>query len=99
MHAGASAHRKPNTRKVGASMLLYASMLALAAASMPSEDISINGPEGDLGGTWIKAADASAPVVLIIPGSGPTDRDGNSPLGINASTYRCLLYTSPSPRD
>ena len=71
-------------------MLLYASMLALAAASMPSEDISINGPEGDLGGTWIKAADASAPVVLIIPGSGPTDRDGNSPLGINAVSYTHL---------
>ncbi|WP_246722784.1 alpha/beta fold hydrolase [Aureimonas sp. OT7] len=71
-------------------MLLYASMLALAAASMPSEDISINGPEGDLRGTWIRAADASAPVVLIIPGSGPTDRDGNSPLGIEAGTYRLL---------
>ncbi len=31
-----------------------------------------------------------APVVLIIPGSGPTDRDGNNPLGVKASTYRLL---------
>ncbi|MGA0569378.1 alpha/beta hydrolase [Variovorax sp. VNK109] len=31
-----------------------------------------------------------APAVLIIPGSGPTDRDGNSPAGIRASTYRLL---------
>ncbi|MEJ2804014.1 alpha/beta fold hydrolase [Comamonadaceae bacterium PP-2] len=31
-----------------------------------------------------------APVVLIVPGSGPTDRDGNSPLGVRASTYRLL---------
>jgi pimeloyl-ACP methyl ester carboxylesterase len=28
--------------------------------------------------------------VLIIPGSGPTDRDGNSPLGIRAASYRLL---------
>ncbi|MEP7211302.1 MAG: alpha/beta fold hydrolase, partial [Alphaproteobacteria bacterium] len=30
------------------------------------------------------------PVVLIVPGSGPTDRNGNSPLGIKANTYRLL---------
>ena len=30
------------------------------------------------------------PVVLIVPGSGPTDRDGNSPHGLKASTYRLL---------
>jgi pimeloyl-ACP methyl ester carboxylesterase len=28
--------------------------------------------------------------VLIIPGSGPTDRDGNNPLGIRAASYRLL---------
>ena len=28
--------------------------------------------------------------VLIIPGSGPTDRDGNSPMGVRGSTYRLL---------
>jgi uncharacterized protein len=31
-----------------------------------------------------------APVVLILPGSGPTDRDGNNPLGVNAAPYRML---------
>lgn len=30
------------------------------------------------------------PVVLIVPGSGPTDRDGNNPLGVNAAPYRML---------
>lgn len=29
-------------------------------------------------------------VVLIIAGSGPTDRDGNSSLGVNANTYKML---------
>jgi pimeloyl-ACP methyl ester carboxylesterase len=28
--------------------------------------------------------------VLILPGSGPTDRDGNSPNGVQAATYRLL---------
>ena len=28
--------------------------------------------------------------LLIIPGSGPTDRDGNNPLGVKAATYRLL---------
>ncbi|WP_246472734.1 alpha/beta hydrolase [Pelagibacterium limicola] len=37
-----------------------------------------------------RTEDPAAPVVLIIPGSGPTDRDGNSPLGINAGSYRLL---------
>jgi pimeloyl-ACP methyl ester carboxylesterase len=31
-----------------------------------------------------------SPVVLIIPGSGPTDRDGNNPLGVKAGPYRLL---------
>jgi len=30
------------------------------------------------------------PVVLIIAGSGPTDRDGNSPLGVSANTYKMI---------
>ena len=29
-------------------------------------------------------------VLQVIPGSGPTDRDGNSPLGITAAPYRLL---------
>ncbi|QBE62262.1 alpha/beta hydrolase [Pseudoduganella lutea] len=44
----------------------------------------IGQPVGPPAGTPI------GPVALIIPGSGPTDRDGNNPLGIRASTYRLL---------
>lgn len=29
-------------------------------------------------------------VAVILPGSGPTDRDGNSPLGVSAGSYRLL---------
>jgi pimeloyl-ACP methyl ester carboxylesterase len=30
------------------------------------------------------------PVVLIIPGSGPTDRNGNNPFGLSTDTYKLL---------
>lgn len=60
------------------------------AASQP---IEAKGPEGMLSGTLLMPAGEArtpVPVVLILPGSGPVDRDGNSPLGIKAGTYRLL---------
>ena len=51
---------------------------------------------GALKGTLLSAGKHD-PVVLIVPGSGPTDRDGNSPLGVKANTYR-LLAKEPADR-
>lgn len=48
------------------------------------------GPQGSLKGTLLSPYPNPKNVILIIPGSGPTDRDGNNPLGVNASTYRLL---------
>lgn len=48
------------------------------------------GPQGALKGTLLSPCPKPEHVILIIPGSGPTDRDGNNPLGVNASTYRLL---------
>ena len=62
-------------------------MMALAAAA--SIPLTATGPQGPLGGTLLDAG-VRAPVVLIIPGSGPTDRDGNNPLGVTAAPYRLL---------
>ena len=59
---------------------------ALAAAALP---MTAPGPNGPLSGTFVDAGKA-APVVLIIPGSGPTDRDGNNPMGVTAASYRLL---------
>lgn len=43
------------------------------------------------GSLWLPAdADAPAPVVVLIAGSGPTDRDGNSALGLRTDAYRML---------
>lgn len=44
---------------------------------------------GNLHGTLLSAG-ARKPVVLIVPGSGPTDRDGNNLLGVGAQSYRLL---------
>ena len=64
---------------------------SLSAQVPPAESfLEAPGPTGPLKGTLLNVALKSAPVVLIIPGSGPTDRDGNNPAGVKASTYRLL---------
>jgi pimeloyl-ACP methyl ester carboxylesterase len=73
---------------------LAASTVAIlpASAAAAGQGIAIEAevPNGPLRGTIEGAEKPDAPVVLIIPGSGPTDRDGNSPLGIRAQPYRLL---------
>lgn len=44
---------------------------------------------GALHGTMLNTRN-SDPVVLIVPGSGPTDRDGNSPAGVKTDAYKLL---------
>ncbi|MEX0341737.1 MAG: alpha/beta hydrolase [Erythrobacter sp.] len=64
------------------------STTAVAAAGPPAV-LTAPGPEGELSGTLI-APGQGKPVVLIIPGSGPFDRDGNSPIGVRTDAYRLL---------
>ncbi|HLH11826.1 MAG TPA: alpha/beta fold hydrolase [Methylovirgula sp.] len=73
------------------SALLVAILSASAATAAASVEtfIAAPGPLAPLAGTMLTPA-GKAPMVLIIPGSGPTDRDGNSPYGIKASTYKLL---------
>ena len=58
---------------------------AIAAILVPAtvtaaEEVAIHEAGGRLHGTLLlPAAGGMAPVVLIVPGSGPTDRDGNQP--------------------
>jgi len=61
----------------------------LIAAAAASAVLTAPGPQGPLEGTYIDAGKGT-PVVLLIPGSGPTDRDGNNPMGITAAPYRML---------
>jgi len=70
-------------------MIAWALMAAAAVAQPVERPIVAPGPLAPLAGTLADAGRGS-PIVLIIPGSGPTDRDGNSPLGIKAAPYRLL---------
>jgi pimeloyl-ACP methyl ester carboxylesterase len=67
--------------------MMLAALMAVAAAS--AAPLTAPGPQGPLVGTF-EDAGKGTPVVLIIPGSGPTDRDGNNPLGVTAAPYRLL---------
>lgn len=71
-------------------MLLTALTAALALQATPApREVTLSSEPGPLAGTLLDAG-PGAPAALIIAGSGPTDRDGNSPIGITASTYRLL---------
>lgn len=61
-------------------------LMAVALAATP---LTAPGPQGLLHGTLVDAG-RGAPVAIIIPGSGPTDRDGNNPMGVTAASYRLL---------
>ena len=68
--------------------LLSLLFLALPALAM-AEPVHIPGPKGPLEAEMI-AVEGALHAVVIIPGSGPTDRDGNSGQGLATNTYRLL---------
>ncbi len=64
-------------------------LAALAVATQVESEMTVPGPQGPLAGTLTDAG-KGAPVVVIVPGSGPTDRNGDNPLGVAAAPYRLL---------
>ncbi len=67
------------------SLILAAALLSDPVATpvtLPSEPAPLHG-------TLLAPASPRA-VAVILPGSGPTDRDGNSPMGVSGGTYRLL---------
>ena len=72
-------------------MTIATMLAALAVATAPvSTEVSVPGPEGALRGTLTAPEGNARAAVLILPGSGPTDRDGNNPMGVRAAPYRLL---------
>ncbi|WP_183563930.1 serine aminopeptidase domain-containing protein [Mucilaginibacter sp. SP1R1] len=76
-----------------------ATATAQAATGIPTDPSITESPitlktfSGSISGTLAMPNNANGkiPVVLIIAGSGPTDRDGNSPkLGLNANVYKMI---------
>jgi len=65
-------------------------ILAAALLSDPvSTPVTLPSDPSPLHGTLLAPSETRA-AALIIAGSGPTDRDGNSPMGVTASSYRLL---------
>ncbi|HKS15255.1 MAG TPA: alpha/beta fold hydrolase [Pseudomonas sp.] len=69
--------------RLAALLLLFCASLAQAAApTVLQRPISLDTDQGTLQGSLLLPRDDTPPpVVLIIAGSGPTDRDGNNPAG------------------
>jgi hypothetical protein len=69
--------------------LIFGGATGFGAA--PTETaVEAPGPSGPLKGTMLSPSTERTAAILIIPGSGPTDRDGNNPAGILAAPYRLL---------
>lgn len=75
----------------GLSAIVFAATLALATPAAPIQtEVEARGPAGPLRGAMMAPASGSRAVVLILPGSGAIDRDGNNPQGVSAAPYRLL---------
>lgn len=64
---------------------------AHVSTSEPPSIVEVEIASGELKGVHISAGN-DAPMVLMIPGSGPTDRDGNSPAGLETDAYKKLAH-------
>lgn len=74
-------------------ILVFLGLLATpiaAAADLVETEVEAPGPDGPLKGLMLSPGTADAPVVLIVPGAGPTNRDGNSLHGLDTDTYKLL---------
>lgn len=71
-------------------MILAAALSILALADPTETPVSVVADPAPLHGTLLRPEGAARAVVLMLPGSGPTDRDGNSPLGVAAASTRLL---------
>jgi len=67
---------------------LFSFQVVFAAAQ--ADYVYISGRDTLHGTLQLPALQGKVPVVLIIAGSGPTDRDGNSRLGVRCNAYRML---------
>ena len=64
--------------------------LTLAIAASAETPITLQTTSGEIYGTLVAPENASRTAVLIIAGSGPTDRNGNSVAGISTNAYKML---------
>lgn len=66
-----------NLKKIFLLITIFSSVCSFAQ-NFNEEEIELNYNNVNLYGTLLSSSSANSTIVLIIPGSGPTDRDGNS---------------------
>ncbi len=72
-------------------IILYIIVSFFCNAQFSSEPFAIKTDKDSLRGELIVPDEvATFAVVIFVPGSGPTDRNGNSPLGVSANSYKLL---------
>lgn len=76
----------PSTTLATALILL---ILAALPRALAAEDLTLERPGAILSGTLLVPQQAVA-AALVLPGSGPTDRDGNAFNGVQTDAYRLL---------
>lgn len=70
------------------SLIVFTSIKATPNTDTTSTPFNLNTPTGTIMGTLLMpGASSKVPVVLIIAGSGPTDRNGNNPMMKNESLH------------
>ena len=69
---------------------VFCLVAALTALHASERGVVIPAPWGSISATLATADTGSDTAVLIVAGSGPTDRNGNSGLGLNTYTYKML---------
>ncbi|MGE8098942.1 alpha/beta hydrolase [Pseudomonas fluorescens] len=82
-------------RVIALSLTLFTGLLsnAVQAAVVLQRPISLDTGTGELFGSMLlPKSDSPVPVVLIISGSGPTDRNGNNPEGGNNDSLKRLAW-------
>lgn len=81
-------------RVLALSLTLFTGLLpGLVQATVLQRPISLDTGSGELFGTLLlPKSDTPVPVVLIISGSGPTDRDGNNPDGGRNDSLKRLAW-------
>lgn len=79
--------------------LLFALCLAFSTAmadfpvnpTFTEKEVTLHTPTGDIFGLLTITQQAQQmPLVIIVAGSGPTDHNGNSPMGVKAAPYKML---------
>ena len=77
-------------RRVLSSGMALAMLMGVAFAASDQEVTATSAGAALHGSLLLPNGARDYPAVLMIAGSGPTDRDGNGPLGLNTNAYRMI---------